>query len=285
MAASVQMAAGGQVEGGAQLGCQFTCGAAGCGVGFDDLLRMQSHQQEVHKEELQEVPKGGRVIYEGEIEASPHLPATAKSGNSASDPAGFLNKKISEAEVREILQGLASSKACGHDDLPNECLKEAPSSFVHMLTVLYNRVKEQGQVPKAWNRGRVVLVHKKGSKSTVGNYRPLTVLTSMSGTFSKLLNRRLSEVVEQHGLLGQVQNGFRKDRSGMDSAFVLNTVIWKTMQKRQKVNLAFLDLQKVSPFLLLLDFCSNSLIYLYIYPFYIYLILYLLIMLNIVLVG
>ena len=78
----------------------------------------------------------------------------------------------------------------------------------------------------------------------ISNYRPLTVIPSMCGTFSKLLNSRLTEVVEQHRLLGETQNGFRKDRSGIDSAFILNSILWKCMAKRKTVNLAFLVLQK-----------------------------------------
>ena len=66
----------------------------------------------------------------------------------------------------------------------------------------------------------------------------------MCGLYSKLLNSRLTEVVEKHKILGEVQNGFRKNRSGIDSAFILNSVLWKSMAKRKKVNLAFLDIEK-----------------------------------------
>ena len=78
------------------------------------------------------------------------------------------------------------------------------------------------------------------------NYRPLTVLNSVAGLYTKLLNARLVEVVEAHGLLGQVQNGFRKGRSGADCGFILNTVLWKSSALRKKPHLAFLDLQKQS---------------------------------------
>ena len=71
-------------------------------------------------------------------------------------------------------------------------------------------------------RGQVVLIHKKGPVSDINNYRPLTVLTCMCATYSKVLNARLTEVVEKHKLLGEVQNGFRKDGSCVDSAFTLN---------------------------------------------------------------
>ena len=68
----------------------------------------------------------------------------------------------------------------------------------------------------------MVLIHKKGPVSDINNYRPLTVLTCMGATYSKVLNARLTEVVEKHKLLGEVQNGFRKDGSCVDSAFTLN---------------------------------------------------------------
>ena len=50
------------------------------------------------------------------------------------------------------------------------------------------------------------------STTDVYNYRPLTVLTSMCGLYTKLLNERLANVVETHKLLGEIQNGFRKKR-------------------------------------------------------------------------
>ena len=66
----------------------------------------------------------------------------------------------------------------------------------------------------------------------------------MSAVYTKLLNLRLATVVEGHKLLGEIQNGFRKSRSGADCGFILNTVLWKAVAKKKQVHLAFLDLQK-----------------------------------------
>ena len=170
------------------------------------------------------------------------LPSTGDDPSCS--PAWFLDRPFTIKEVKIIIENLKTGKAAGHDGIVNEALKEAPDSFVNRLTVLFNRVKDQSQVPRSWRRGRVTLVHKKGAMDDVGNYRPITVLTAMNATYSKLLNARLTEVVERHRLLGEVQNGFRKGRSGSDSAFVLNTVLWKSLAKRKKVHISFLDLQK-----------------------------------------
>ena len=194
-----------------------------------------------------EGPGGGQRLgrdHEYGVKDQNSLPNSGDDWDPATDPSGFLDRPFSLDEVKTILRSLECGKAAGHDKVINEALKQAPESFHRHLTMLYNRVKDLSQVPKAWKRGRVVLVHKSGSQSEVGNYRPLTVLTCMNATYSKILNARLSEVVERHRILGEAQNGFRKGRSGSDSAFILNTILWKSLAKKKKTHLAFLDLAK-----------------------------------------
>ena len=178
------------------------------------------------------------------IKRDARLPKPGTGVDVNSNPAGFLDKDITENEVKEIVKELKAGKACGHDGVSNEALKNAPNSFIHNLTTLFNRVKNQSKVPNSWLRGKVTLVHKKGARSDVGNYRPITVLTAFNAVYSKIMNSRLTEVVERHRLLGEVQHGFRKGRSGADASFVLYTTLLKSKAKKKKPHLAFLDLQK-----------------------------------------
>ena len=193
----------------------------------------------------QEIPRGAEMPgHEYCSSSRPQLSSVDSSSKPKSDPAGFLDKDFSHKEVREMISSLGNGKAAGHDGIPNEALKNAPAEMVSLVTALYNKVKNKGSVPVEWKRGRLVLIHKKGPKTDVFNYRPLTVLQSVSGLYTKLLNKRLSDVAEAHNLLGEIQNGFRKGRAGGDSAFVLNTVLWKMSAQQKAVHLAFLDLMK-----------------------------------------
>ena len=97
---------------------------------------------------------------------------------------------------------------------------------------------------KGLKQKRVTLVHKRGIREFLGNYRPITVLVSMSSLFSKLLNNRLIQVTEKHKLLGEIQNGFRKSRCGADNSCVLDTILWKARAKGKPVHMAFLDISK-----------------------------------------
>ena len=176
--------------------------------------------------------------------ASPRLPCPDGSGSIMTDPDGWINRDFTSAEVSKAIKKLKGGKAVGLDQIPNEFLINAGKKFCDLLTLLYNKVKKSGIFPPGWNKGRVTLVHKRGSKEVLGNYRPLTVIVSMSGLYSRLLNERLTEVVEAHSLLGEVQNGFRKGRMGADNSFILDTILWKQKSLRKKTHMAFIDLTK-----------------------------------------
>ena len=143
-----------------------------------------------------------------------------------------------------MLARLKNGKARGWNTISNEALKNLPDEMVVVITKLFNLIKSIGVMPHGWNRGRVTLVHKRGLREILGNYRPITVIICLSGLYSKVLNERLMSVVEEHDLLGEIQNGFRKERCAADNIFVLDTILWKARAAQKKVHLAFLDISK-----------------------------------------
>ena len=174
----------------------------------------------------------------------PSLPYTCASPSLENNPSDWLGRDFSVAEVQKIASTLNNGKAFGWDHIPSEFLKNAPSQAIVVMTSLFNKIKNTGILPSGWNCGRITLVHKKGLRAKLGNYRPITVLVSLSSFFSKLLNERLINVVEAHGLLGEAQNGFRQGRCGADNIFVLNTILWKAKALEEKVHLGFVDISK-----------------------------------------
>ena len=147
-------------------------------------------------------------------------------------------------EVHEAVLSLKSSKARGIDEIPNECFKFAPPELIDSLLLMYRMIDDQKVLPPKFNHGKVVLVHKKGPVEMLSNYRPLTVSISMYSIYSRMLNSRLTSVVEDHDLLGEIQSGFRKGRSGADNIFVLNTILSKAKELGQQVHKSFIDVTK-----------------------------------------
>ena len=87
---------------------------------------------------------------------------------------------VTECEVFDQLQCLDTNKACGHDEVSAKMLKEAGSTIVPSLCKLINTSLAQCKFPVGWKKANIIPVHKKDDKSTVGNYRPISLLTILS---------------------------------------------------------------------------------------------------------
>ena len=176
--------------------------------------------------------------------SAPTLPRHGDSSSLETGPSNWLGRDFSLAEVKYIASDLKNGKAFGWDNIPSELLINAPDRALSVLASLFDKIKNTATFPEGWSCGSITLVHKRGLRAKLGNYRPITVLVSLSGFYSKLLNERLITVVETHRLLGECQNGFRKTRCGSDNIFILNSVLWKARALGLNVHLGFVDICK-----------------------------------------
>ena len=178
------------------------------------------------------------------VEPNPKLPKLNSSGRLEEDPAGWMDKEYLLSEVKKAVKLMKGGRAKGWDNIPNEFLMNSPDEMLWAITVLFNKIKKSGVTPLGWNRGRVTIIFKKGLRELLGNYRPITVIISLCGLDSRVLNCRLTEVVETHKLIGEDQNGFRRGRRMTDNNFVLDSVLWKSKYRRKSVHLCYIDIAK-----------------------------------------
>ena len=79
--------------------------------------------------------------------------------------------------------------------------------------MIINKSFQEGVFPDQMKSARVIPIHKEGSKSDVGNYRPISLLTSFSKIFEKVMHCRLLKFLESNNSLFEMQYGFRPGRS------------------------------------------------------------------------
>ena len=140
-----------------------------------------------------------------------------------------LIKPFTQRQVRRALQKLKPNKATGPDGIPNEVLKMGAAILAPTLKKAFNLILLRGDPIPAWADGLMYLIYKgKGDKRDLNNYRGITVNNSLSKVFASLLNDRLANFVEKRGALGQIQNGGHNNRQGLDTLFVIRTVLEKS---------------------------------------------------------
>ena len=85
---------------------------------------------------------------------------------------------FSTAGITKLLQKVDCKKASGSDGIPCYILKEAATELAPFLQFLFTQSLHKGSVPQAWLKATVLPVHKKGNRSQVDNYQPIS-LTSL----------------------------------------------------------------------------------------------------------
>ena len=82
---------------------------------------------------------------------------------------------ITCAGVLKLLQKLNPNKAAGPDNIRPKILKELAAEIAPILTIIYRRSLETGEVPPDWRSANVSPVYKKGDRYKAENYRPISL--------------------------------------------------------------------------------------------------------------
>jgi len=78
-------------------------------------------------------------------------------------------------------------------------------------------------------------LYKKGDKTNITNYRPVSLLTVSSKVLKKAVHSRLSQHLHINNLLVTERYGFRKGISTEDAAFRVTESVFKSINQRVHV--------------------------------------------------
>ena len=135
---------------------------------------------------------------------------------------------ISRFGVLKLLQNINSNKAAGPDGIHGKILKNCATSLALPLSLLYNKCYNIGSIPNEWKSANVVPFHKKGDKSLVENYRPISLTCLVMKTFEICIRdeimARCSHLIngKQHGFLPEKSCTTQMIPYVEDFAFSLN---------------------------------------------------------------
>ena len=114
-------------------------------------------------------------------------------------------------EVIKITNELANKTSAGYDNISVSIIKKVIPYLAGPLSELINKSFETGIVPERLKIARVCPVFKSGDSSDFTNYRPISVLPSLSKIFEKIVHNRLMTYLDKHSILITNQFGFRRN--------------------------------------------------------------------------
>ena len=113
-----------------------------------------------------------------------------------------------------------------------------------ILTTLFQRTIDLGELPEDWKSANVSPIFKKGDRFKASNYRPVS-LTSLCCKLQEYINTsNVLSHLEQHKILTDCQHGFRARRSCETQLLTLVHELAETVDTGGQMDLVILDFSK-----------------------------------------
>jgi hypothetical protein len=145
-------------------------------------------------------------------------------------------------EVSAIISGLKNSNDL--TDVPSLLIKIAVGPISLFVSNLYNLCLSEGTYPDMFKIARIVPIFKKGDKSLMNNYRPISILPVLNKIFEKLTLSRLNSFIDENNIISSCQHGFRSSYSTDTAMLDLMRHVLPAFSNKSFAICVFIDFSK-----------------------------------------
>jgi len=120
-------------------------------------------------------------------------------------------------EIINTINSLKLKRNCGHDNVNTLLLKQIQFVISLPLSIAVNESMETSVFPSKLKIVKVIPIYKSKDKQSFTNYRPISLLPSISKIYEKIVHNRLYNYMPINSLMNKNQYGFRKSHSTINA--------------------------------------------------------------------
>jgi endonuclease V-like protein UPF0215 family len=147
-------------------------------------------------------------------------------------------------EIEKIISKLKNKGSFGNDKISNKIVKLLKHQISIPLTIIFNKCLVEGIFPERMKIAHVFPIYKSKSSHEVNNYRPISLLTSISKLLEKIIHKRIFNFLENNELFNDLQFGFRPKRSTVDTITLFLGNLLQSIEDGNYNMGIFIDLSK-----------------------------------------
>ena len=156
----------------------------------------------------------------------------------------FNFSPITTEKVIEALSQLNPKKAPGINGISVRLLRDTIDVIAEPLANIFNLSFRTAIFPDDWKLAKISPIFKDGTKNDCGNYRPISVISTVVKLFEGIVYHQLRSFIAANNILIDQQSGFRPKHS-TETALISSTNEWLLNMDKGFVNgVLFLDLKK-----------------------------------------
>ena len=156
----------------------------------------------------------------------------------------FKFKTTATEQIEKIIKALKPKTSFGHDNISSILTKHLCSTISGILTVAINQSLCTGIFPDSLKISKITPIYKKGDSHIISNYRPISLLPTLSKIFEKVVFNNVYDYLIENNLLFDGQYGFRKLHSTEFAALEFTDRIFKDIDDKKIPFAIFLDLSR-----------------------------------------
>ena len=159
-------------------------------------------------------------------------------------PHRFNFTTVTADGLTKILSKFEPKTSCGYDNVSMKLLKHIFQYIADPLTIIINQSLTTGIFPSKLKIAKVIPIYKKGDENITDNYRPISLLPSISKIFEKVVYMQVYDYFNEYKLFYESQYGFRKAHSTEQACIELVDKVLQSLDKGEIPVAIFIDLSK-----------------------------------------
>lgn len=148
-------------------------------------------------------------------------------------------------EIRQFIRKLKVKKSPGNDGISNLLLKHLPEKGIMLLMYVLRACLRLSYFPDKWKVAKVIPIPKPGKdQSDPSNYRPISLLCSISKIFEKVILSRLNDHISKCDIIPNEQFGFRPGHSTNHQLLRVCRFIKDSLSNKYSAGILTFDIEK-----------------------------------------
>ena len=152
--------------------------------------------------------------------------------------------EITREDIENAIYMLKNKGSNGHDGIKNKIIKLSLPVISVRICSLFNQCVKSGYFPQGLKVAKVIPLFKGGLKNSLENFRPISLLSSLSKIFERIIFNRMYNFANKQKILYEKQFGFQKKKSCVDALIEFTEFIRGGWDKKLVGQSCLVDLKK-----------------------------------------
>lgn len=161
--------------------------------------------------------------------------------SSQEDEIKFL---YSYHDVRATFKKLKNKTSSGLDKIPSIVLKNLPDLVIRDYTIIFNNAINNYYFPTRWKTAKVLPIPKKRNLESPQSDRPISLTTSISKVFERIIKKQLDIVVFNEKIVPENEFGFKAGHATTHAIHKFISDISHSLRDNLIVSAVLLDQEK-----------------------------------------